>query len=115
MYQSQLDTERQGVLRNMWLTSARLSTAAALTISLNMIIKVRSSRLKSSSEKLKMYLCVSFNTCHNALQCFQVWMDQTADNHIFKFLKNKLSRFVLHSDVFFVQDLLSWEIFEAQC
>ena len=40
MYQSQLDTERQGVLRNMWLTSARLSTAAALTISLNMIIKV---------------------------------------------------------------------------
>ena len=38
--QSQLDTERQGVLRNMWLTSARLSTAAALTISLNMIIKV---------------------------------------------------------------------------
>ena len=100
MYQSQLDTERQGVLRNMWLTSARLSTAAALTISLNMIIKVRSSRLKSSSEKLKMYLCVSFNTCHNALQCFQVWMDQTADNHIFKFLKNKLSRFVLHSYVF---------------
>ena len=49
MYQSQLDTERQGVLRNMWLTSARLSTAAALTISLNMIIKVRSICIVSSS------------------------------------------------------------------
>ena len=56
MYQSQLDTERQGVLRNMWLTSARLSTAAALTISLNMIIKVRSRCLKRTSEKLKIYL-----------------------------------------------------------
>jgi len=58
--QSQLDTERQGVLRNIWLTSTRLLIAAAITICLNMIIKV--------------------------------WMNQTADNHIFKFLKNKFSR-----------------------
>ena len=54
MYQSQLDTERQGVLRNMWLTSARLSTAAALTISLNMIIKVRSENS---------YICECPNVC----------------------------------------------------
>jgi len=58
--QSQLDTDGQGVLRNIGLTSARLFIAGAVTICLNMIIKV--------------------------------WMDQTADNHIFKFLKNKLSR-----------------------
>merc|ERR1719234_218519 len=58
--QSQLDTDGQGVLRNIWLTAARLSIAGAVSICLNMIIKV--------------------------------WMDQTADNHIFKFLKNKLSR-----------------------
>ena len=30
-------------------------------------------------------------------QCFQVWMEQTADNHIFKFLKNKLSRCLFNS------------------
>ena len=39
-HQSQLDTERQGVLRNIWLTSTRLLIAAAITICLNMIIKV---------------------------------------------------------------------------
>ena len=41
VYQSQLDSERQGVLRNIGLTSLRLSIAAALTVSLNMIIKVK--------------------------------------------------------------------------
>ena len=38
------------------------------------------------------------NVLNVALTIFaimQVWMNQTADNHIFKFLKNKLSRFRL--------------------
>ena len=40
----------------------------------------------------------------------QVWMEQTADNHIFKFLKNKLSRFVLNSYI----PSESWETFKMQ-
>ena len=39
-HQSQLDTDGQGVLRNIGLTSARLFIAGAVTICLNMIIKV---------------------------------------------------------------------------
>ena len=39
-HQSQLDTDGQGVLRNIGLTSARLLIAGAVTICLNMIIKV---------------------------------------------------------------------------
>ena len=39
-HQSQLDTDGQGVLRNIWLTAARLSIAGAVSIGLNMIIKV---------------------------------------------------------------------------
>ena len=39
-HQSQLDTDGQGVLRNIWLTAVRLSIAGAVSIGLNMIIKV---------------------------------------------------------------------------
>ena len=39
-YQSQLDTDGQGVLKNIGLTSARISIAGTFTVALNMIIKV---------------------------------------------------------------------------
>ena len=39
-YQSQLDTDGQGVLKNIGVTSARISIAGAFTVALNMIIKV---------------------------------------------------------------------------
>ena len=38
--QSQLDTDGQGVLKNIGVTSARISIAGAFTVALNMIIKV---------------------------------------------------------------------------
>ena len=38
--QSQLDTDGQGVLKNIGVTSARISIAGAFTVALNIIIKV---------------------------------------------------------------------------
>ena len=38
--QSQLDTDGQGVLKNIGVTSARISIAGTFTVALNMIIKV---------------------------------------------------------------------------
>ena len=49
--------------------------AGGVTLGVNMIIKV-------GQRYIEEYEYVSA----------KVWMDQTADSHIFKFLKNKLSR-----------------------
>ena len=61
-HQSQLDTDGQGVLRNIWLTAARLSIAGAVSICLNMIIKVKALvcqfvlKLHANLRKLLVYL-----------------------------------------------------------
>ena len=71
--QSDLSAPR-GVLRNVGVASLRIAVALIITLCLNIILKV-----------------CSHLTFHLTCYSLKVWMNQTADNHIFKFLKNKFT------------------------